>query len=173
MAFAAAGNHDGIASARHGIHVSSVGVRAIHKSPAADAQGATQHPREWSRMMTHIRTWVLLTLIGWSLPSTTSGQREDYRLHAAALAGDVSIVQSLLAEGVMADARDANGRTPLFFAAAANQPTVIAQLTAYGVLIDPVDGDGFSPLMIAADPGACGVCEGSARVEGERVSDQR
>ncbi len=75
-------------------------------------------------------------------------------LRAAAAAGDLTVVKSLLARGADPNAADVNRRkTPLHLAAAAGHLAVVKALLAAGADPSLVDSDGFTPAERARDAG--------------------
>jgi ankyrin repeat protein len=77
----------------------------------------------------------------------------DGELFAAAVAGQVERVDSLLAQGADVHAKNAAGRTPLMGAAAAGNVRIIRKLLAVGADPNTADGRGVTPLMQAAAAG--------------------
>jgi ankyrin repeat protein len=77
----------------------------------------------------------------------------ETQLHQAARAGDLSLLQARLQQGISPDARDPNGRTPLLEAAAAGQITAMELLLAKGARVNLSSPDGETPLIAAARRG--------------------
>lgn len=92
------------------------------------------------------------------LVDPVTGRRADDsaagKLVAAAAGDDPRRVRELLAEGVLPEARDANGYGALHQAAAANATGVLGILLEAGAGVDAPDGRGWSPLTWAAYLGA-------------------
>ena len=85
---------------------------------------------------------------------TVSSIEIDYdlaeRFLAAASKGDVSLVESMLQEGVPVDCVDRDGRTALFYAAGLNRTDVIRLLLQKGADVNKRDGVGDTPVYWAA-----------------------
>jgi ankyrin repeat protein len=71
------------------------------------------------------------------------------KLHLAAQKGDLAQVQSLIAGGCDVDARDPNGRTPLYTAALYDQAKVAEFLISKGADVNAEDVDAFTVLDAA------------------------
>lgn len=71
------------------------------------------------------------------------------RLHYAALADDVDVVNALLCEGANPNVRDRLGFTPLHFAAQQGAVAVAEILLAAGADVDPANSYGNTPLFTA------------------------
>lgn len=74
-------------------------------------------------------------------------------LMMAALRGDITIVQRLLARGARLN-REAGEWTPLHYAASGPSPEVVATLLDRGASIEALSPNGTTPLMMAARYGA-------------------
>jgi len=72
------------------------------------------------------------------------------RLRAAAAAGRVSEIKTLLVQGAPVDAADAAGRTALMAAVQARQPAAAALLLRHGADLDLTDQAGESARQMAA-----------------------
>lgn len=70
-------------------------------------------------------------------------------LHYAALSGDVSEVERLLAEGTDPSLADRSGHTPLHFAAQEQRASCVPILVAAGASVDVRDRWGNTPLFRA------------------------
>ena len=68
------------------------------------------------------------------------------RFHYAAMRGDVSLVESMLQEGVPVDCVDGRDRTALFFAAYFNRTDVIRLLLQKGADVNKRDNSGYTPV---------------------------
>lgn len=71
------------------------------------------------------------------------------QLHDAAASGNLQLLKHLLENGADANARAADGSTPLMFAATFGQVEVVRALLAAGAAADAVDGRGWTALMMA------------------------
>lgn len=81
--------------------------------------------------------------------SRTKG-RGPRELDTAVMAGDLAVVQQLLADGADPKAADRSGMTPLHLAAVYGKPDVAQALCAVGARPDAVDQEGATPLHYAA-----------------------
>ena len=72
------------------------------------------------------------------------------RFHRAAIKGDVSLVESMLQEGVPVDCVDRDGRTALSLAAYFNRTDVIRLLLQKGADVNKRDRFGRTPVHYAA-----------------------
>ena len=75
-------------------------------------------------------------------------------LYDAAVAGDLAVVEQLLADGARADARGQNAETPLIAAALAGDARMAELLLAHGADIRARNTGGFTPLHAAAFSGS-------------------
>ncbi|KAI1814625.1 ankyrin [Poronia punctata] len=93
---------------------------------------------------------------------SSSQQDEKYAIHAAARAGSLAVVESLLnADPKLSQRKDDDGRLPIHWAASYNKPDVVRLLTQQKNFDPDVeDESGWTPLMIAAS-----VKDGEAVVE--------
>lgn len=71
------------------------------------------------------------------------------RLHAAAAAGRLAELRTLLAQGIAVDAPDTNGETALMKAIQAHQPAAAALLVGEGASLDRVNREGVSAREMA------------------------
>lgn len=71
-------------------------------------------------------------------------------LMVAAYAGQLSMVQKLLASGSKVDSTDASGITPLMLATFAGEEDMVRLLLAAGAAVDQRDAQGRTALMVAA-----------------------
>ena len=67
-------------------------------------------------------------------------------LHEAAEAGEVRRLESLLADGAQADARNDDGETPLHLAAGSGHGAVTGLLLDGGAEVDATEESGYTPL---------------------------
>ena len=82
-----------------------------------------------------------------------------WQLFGAIYDGDLQRVHELLADGVPAEARDADGALPLHAAAAAGRLTIADALLAAGAGVDAADPHGRTALMAAVEGQSCRVTE--------------
>lgn len=90
----------------------------------------------------------LLALLLTSAPALP-GQAPGAALVKAAAKGDLTTVQSMLAQGVPVDAPDKNGNTALMEAARTGKADVVAALIAAGAALDARNNDGWTAVMRA------------------------
>ena len=79
--------------------------------------------------------------------------RRRLRLFRAAQAGDVPLVEQLLADGFDVDGRNSAGLSALHFAADGGQQETARRLLRQGADVNAVSHVGLSPLMIAVRDG--------------------
>ncbi len=79
--------------------------------------------------------------------------RRQLRLFRAAQAGDVPLVEQLLAEGSDVEGRNSASLSALHFAAASGQSGAVRCLLRHGADVNAASHIGLSPLMIAARDG--------------------
>ena len=81
------------------------------------------------------------------------GPRGQTALHLAACCATEPIVRMLIASGADPDARDTNGKSPLFYAArTGNEQAGIAELLiASGAVVNAMDDEGKTPLEVARE----------------------
>jgi hypothetical protein len=77
----------------------------------------------------------------------------DLRLHAAATAGDLVALESLVASGAALDARDGDGRTAVMAATAARQVDAVRALLDAGADVDIRDDRLDNPFLYAGAEG--------------------
>jgi len=82
-----------------------------------------------------------------------SRTKEAEFLIKAAIVGDPTALKSLLASGADPNAKDARGRTALWWAAAHGHGDIVRALHAHGACVDAVDADGVPPVYISASEG--------------------
>ena len=90
-------------------------------------------------------------------------------LHEAASAGDLHVVEYLVAHGGLVNAKTRRGNTPLHLAAHEGCINVVKYLVAHGASVDAVNREGDTPLHLAAWCGRltiakCLVDEGKANI---------
>lgn len=91
-----------------------------------------------------------LVLVGLWFLSATAHAGDYTALHGAALEGNKTKVEELVAKGADVNAKGADGTTPLHKAAGNGQKDVVMQLLAMGADIKSEDGKGRIPLHFAA-----------------------
>jgi len=84
---------------------------------------------------------------------TVTGEKGQSLLHKAAGKGSVDAVKRELDGGVDANAKDADGRTPLMLAAVKGHAETVRALLEKGAEVDARDGKGYTALMHAAQAG--------------------
>ena len=109
-------------------------------------------PESESRIFDRAQTCLLAMLF---LVATTEAQEpnrfNDTPLHIAASTHNLALVQQLVDEGAVIDARNKNSLTPLWFAAQrSSNPKIAEFLLDRGAQIDARGPDGGTPLMAAA-----------------------
>lgn len=77
----------------------------------------------------------------------------DLRLHAAATAGDLVALETLIADGAALDARDADGRTAVMAATAARRTEAVRVLIDAGADVDIRDNRLDNPFLYAGAEG--------------------
>ena len=81
------------------------------------------------------------------------------RLHSAVEAGDIAVVEELLAAGADVNSIALHGRTPLHLAAEAGDIAVVEELLAAGADVNSIDLHGRTPLHLVAEAGDIAVVE--------------
>jgi ankyrin repeat protein len=77
-------------------------------------------------------------------------QEDRSALHCAAMAGDIKLVEMLLAKGADINLQDTYGQTPLYIAAMYRHDAVVRRLLDNGADVNIKANDGHTPLSIAA-----------------------
>jgi ankyrin repeat protein len=95
--------------------------------------------------------YTLCTLALVLLSSCATAPEEELR--TAASEGNLLRVETLLGQGVTAQAADERGVTPLFMAAKNGHRDVVALLLKHGATMNPLRQDGVTPLFIAVQEG--------------------
>ncbi len=92
---------------------------------------------------------------------TPNGDEEtpSARLHSAVRRGDLSLVQSLIAEGYDVDDRDKEGCTPLLTAAGRGQTDIVKLLISRGAEVDARNRNGGTALHVAAWDGRADIAK--------------
>ena len=85
-----------------------------------------------------------------------NGFSRTTQLTRAAHQGDAARVRLLLALGAAPDARDAGGRTALYWAASNGNEAIMRELLAAGASAGALDRSGWAPLLKAAGMGHAG-----------------
>ena len=96
------------------------------------------------------RTPVAVELIG---KGALQGAAQPLLLHTAARTGQASVIVALLDHGAPIDARDADGRTGLYWAVYARDYSSTVALVARGADINATDNTGSTVLHVAASRG--------------------
>ena len=76
-----------------------------------------------------------------------------YRLHYAALTGDLATIDAMLAQGTPVDMRDESGDTALTYAAGEGYIIIVKRLLSAGADVNAHNQAGSTPLMTAAANG--------------------
>lgn len=84
------------------------------------------------------------------MASKTTQTQLDQEISNAAFVCDFVKVRALLAAGASIEARDEDGRTPLFSAVLGGSIGLVGLLIEHGCDINARDNDGFTPLHYAA-----------------------
>ncbi len=79
-----------------------------------------------------------------------AGAAAEPALIAAAKAGDLARVETLLVQGADPDSTDRHRNTALIFAARDGQLTIAQTLIAAGASVNWIDGEQVTPLILAA-----------------------
>jgi ankyrin repeat protein len=93
------------------------------------------------------RTQAAVELINQGAIRDTS---QSLLLHAAARTGQCSVISALLSHGANVNARDADGRTPLYWAVYAKDYNCTRELVSQGADINATDDEGSTMLHVAA-----------------------
>lgn len=96
--------------------------------------------------------WLVICSVAFVFITGCATSPEE-QLRKAAAEGNALRVQTLLEQGVTAQAADERGITPLFMAAKNGHRNVIALLLEHGAAINPMRQDGVTPLFVAVQEG--------------------
>jgi len=80
-------------------------------------------------------------------------------LHIAAIAGQLEIIEYLIANGAIVDGHDRDESTPLMVACLRSQPEATRLLLRHGAVVDHVDLNGASPVSFAMHSGTTEVVQ--------------
>src|SRR4051794_30814510 len=105
----------------------------------------------WNR---HFSAFLLGAAIFSASSVAPASLRDDPKLIAAAISGDLVTARKLLAAGANPDSIDSNHHTPLDLAAFTHHLDIVKALLAHHASLDSHNPDGVTPLMFAAGSGA-------------------
>lgn len=80
-------------------------------------------------------------------------------LHIAAFAGLTQFAKCLLQTGQEVDSRDAEGKTPLFWASNSGHAEIVSLLLNHGAILDTEDDEGVKPIHLAARQNFYGIVQ--------------
>jgi ankyrin repeat protein len=101
-------------------------------------------------MLKLLKTFIGAAAVVCCVAAPLSGQSEADLLVAAARAGEIDLVDSLLAEGADPNAADVEGWLPLVEAATKGHTDVVVALIEAGAELEAKDPDDYTALMAAA-----------------------
>jgi uncharacterized protein len=119
-------------------------------------------------MSTHGRVWLGISfpfgkvaMLGMAaaLALVPAGVVAREPLFEAAIAGEIAVVERLLAAGANIDGRDHDQATPLIAAALASQAAIVKVLIAHGANVQARNAGGFTALHAAAYSGSTPIVE--------------